>query len=524
MQAHAGLIDAASIDGRLEVQPGYPVDKAVGAFAVQAIVAALFAREKGGGGERIDLAMLDVIAYYDFPDLLNERVFVDEHPADAHSRAATANRIFPASDGSFVLAPVSGSHIKGACAAVGHPEWAAELFAEPHLLMENMHRLLPSVTVKEPLAVWLERFTAHDVPVASCLGIDEHLDDPQVLGTTSTRSRTGRVSGVCAPCATRRSPRAGDVCRRPLRPWSQASPTRPTARRTSDADRAVAHARGVVFTDGMTAAEAAALAVRVEELGYSALWLPETTGRDPFAHIAFLATHTSTLVFATGIASIFHRHAGPMKQAAMTLAEQTEDRFVLGLGVSHQVMVEGVRKLDYARPLAQMRDYLGSWTSRPTRRSHRPAHHRGSSPRSVRRCSSSPRPAADGAHPYFSTPEHTAIAREILGPDKLLCVEQKVVVTTDAAAARAAATAAVSGYAGLPNYRNNWLRLGFTDDDIEGRAERFIDAVVAWGDESAVRARIDAHYDAGADHVCVQPLPTEGRGLDLRALEALAPG
>ncbi|MFI5046631.1 MAG: CaiB/BaiF CoA transferase family protein [Acidimicrobiia bacterium] len=181
VQAHAGLIDATSMDGRPEVQPGYPVDKAVGAFAVQAIVAALFAREKGGGGERIDLAMLDVVAYYDFPDLLSERVFVDEQPADAHSRAATANRIFPASDGYFVLAPVSGSQIKGSCAAVGHPEWAAELFAEPDLLMENMHRLLPSVTMKEPLAVWLERFTAHDVPVAACLGIDEHLEDPQVL-------------------------------------------------------------------------------------------------------------------------------------------------------------------------------------------------------------------------------------------------------------------------------------------------------------------------------------------------------
>ncbi|MFI5046630.1 MAG: TIGR03620 family F420-dependent LLM class oxidoreductase [Acidimicrobiia bacterium] len=278
------------------------------------------------------------------------------------------------------------------------------------------------------------------------------------------------------------------------------------------------------FTDGMTAPEAAAFAVRVEELGYSALWLPETTGRDPFAHIAFLATQTSTLVFATGIASIFHRHAGPMKQAAMTLAEQTGDRFVLGLGVSHQVMVEGVRKLDYSRPLSQMRDYLAlmdeSRYSAVASADPPPRLLAALGPKMLELAAT----AADGAHPYFSTPEHTAIARDVLGPDKFLCVEQKVVVTTDATAARAAATASVSGYASLPNYRNNWLRLGYTEDEIESRAERFLDAVVAWGDQSAVRARVDAHYDAGADHVCIQPLPTEGRGLDLHALEALAPG
>jgi probable F420-dependent oxidoreductase len=131
---------------------------------------------------------------------------------------------------------------------------------------------------------------------------------------------------------------------------------------------------------------------------------------------------------------------------------------------------------------------------------------------------------ADGAHPYWTTPEHTAQARSILGPDKLLCVEQKVVLTTDAAAARSAASGAVRGYAGLPNYRNTWLRLGFTEDEIEQRDPHFIDAVVAWGDDDAVRTRIQAHHDAGADHVCIQPLSPEGFGvLDWSALERLAP-
>jgi probable F420-dependent oxidoreductase len=131
---------------------------------------------------------------------------------------------------------------------------------------------------------------------------------------------------------------------------------------------------------------------------------------------------------------------------------------------------------------------------------------------------------ADGAHPYWTTPEHTAQARAILGPDKLLCVEQKVVLTTDAAAARAAAGAAVRGYAGLPNYRNTWLRLGFSEDEIEQHDPRFIDALVAWGDDDAVRSRIREHHDAGADHVCIQPLSPEGFGvLDWSALERLAP-
>jgi probable F420-dependent oxidoreductase len=134
------------------------------------------------------------------------------------------------------------------------------------------------------------------------------------------------------------------------------------------------------------------------------------------------------------------------------------------------------------------------------------------------------RDQADGAHPYFTTPEHTRQAREILGDDKLLCVEQKVVLSSDADEARKIANSAIEMYARLPNYRNNWLRLGFTEDEIEQRDPRFVDAVVAWGDEAALRERVRAHYDAGATHVCVQPLSSGRRGsLDWATLEALAP-
>jgi probable F420-dependent oxidoreductase len=277
-------------------------------------------------------------------------------------------------------------------------------------------------------------------------------------------------------------------------------------------------------TDGMPATAAAEFAGRLESLGYSTLWLPEVVGRDPFAHIAYLATQTTTLGFATGIASIHHRLPGVMKQAANTLAEQTDGRFILGIGVSHQPFVEGFRRVKYDKPLTTMRTYLETMDTSPFMASG-PAE---PPPRVL--AALGPKmlalsaEKADGAHPYWTTPEHTAQARDILGPDKLLCVEQKVVLTTDASQARATANAALSIYIDLPNYRNNWLRLGYTDEQIDGRDERFLDAVVAWGTAEDIEKRLQAHMDAGADHVCVQALnPSNPFSADERALEELAP-
>ncbi|HUF32008.1 MAG TPA: TIGR03620 family F420-dependent LLM class oxidoreductase [Acidimicrobiales bacterium] len=279
------------------------------------------------------------------------------------------------------------------------------------------------------------------------------------------------------------------------------------------------------FTDLMSSPEARDFAQRLESLGYSALWLPETVSRDPFAHIAFLAEHTESLVFATGIANIFHRHPGAMTQATQTLGEQTGGRFVLGLGVSHAPLVSGLRKLDYSKPLSQMRSYLAAMDASPyrgpTTADPPPRLLAALGPKMLELAAEQ----TDGVHPYWTTPEHTAIAREALGPDKLVCVEQKVVLSTDAGAARAAASAAVDVYAALPNYRNSWKRLGFTEDEIEHREPRFLDGVVAWGDEAAVRRRVKDHYEAGATHVCIQPLSVDGPGvLDWHALEVLAPG
>ena len=283
---------------------------------------------------------------------------------------------------------------------------------------------------------------------------------------------------------------------------------------------------GVFYnTEAMTAGEAAEFAGRIESLGYAALWLPESTGRDPFTHIAHLANHTERLGFATGIANIFHRLPGVTKQAALTLAEQTGDRFLLGLGVSHASMVEGLRGLAYAKPLAGMRQYLEEMEASPT--TVKPSQER---PQIVL-AALGPKMLAlaaektQGAHPYATTPEHTAQAREILGPGKELMVEQRVCLTADPEAARATINKSINLHTQLPNYVNNWLWLGFSQDEITSRAHRFVDSIGAWGTEETIRARVQAHYDAGATHVCIQPLnPDGGAGVPhWPALEALAP-
>ncbi len=278
-------------------------------------------------------------------------------------------------------------------------------------------------------------------------------------------------------------------------------------------------------TDGMGVEKAAAFAQEVEGHGYGALWLPETLGRDPFAHAAHLAEGTDRLLLATGIANIHHRHPGAMLQAANTVGEQSGNRFLLGIGVSHQPVVEGLRGLDYGKPVATMRTYLDGMDASPYMSvppsEPVPRLLAALGPKMLELAAS----RTDGAHPYFATPEHTATARSILGPDKLLCVEQKVVLTEDATEGRETANAALSMYAELPNYRNNWLRLGYTEDEIESRDPRFVDAVVAWGAPDALRARVKEHLDAGADHVCIQALSIGSPfKVDRDALATLAPG
>ncbi len=279
------------------------------------------------------------------------------------------------------------------------------------------------------------------------------------------------------------------------------------------------------FTDGMTATEAAACAKRIEDLGYAALWIPETVGRNPFVHASWLLANTNTLVVATGIANIYHREPGVTLAAQHTLAEQSGDRFLLGLGVSHKPLVEGVRGLTYGKPVATMRTYLQNMKASPY------SAPRSSTPPKTVIASLGPKmlelaaTEVDGAHPYFTSPVHTKMAREIMGPNAWLCVEQKIVLDMDPNRARSAARRAAAMYRTLPNYRNNWLRMGFTKADIDGDgSDEFIDATFAWGSIDAINARIEEHLAAGANHVCVQPIRSDGniQQPDWDALEKLA--
>jgi probable F420-dependent oxidoreductase len=278
-----------------------------------------------------------------------------------------------------------------------------------------------------------------------------------------------------------------------------------------------------VATDRLAAADAAELAKRVETWGYSAFWIPEATGREAFSACAWLLANTTQMIVATGIANIYARDAFATLAAQKGLNEQSNGRFLLGLGVSHVPLVEGMRNLKYGKPVATMRAYLQSMASSKYG-SVAPAE----APQTVLaalgpKMLELSRDLADGAHPYNVPPEHTHQAREILGPGKHLCVEQGAVLETNPAKARAAARRFLSVYLGLPNYVENWKRLGFTDADVAaGGSDRLIDSVIVWGDEKAIRTRIDAHWQAGADHVCVQAIGQTGSA-DEQLLELLAP-
>jgi probable F420-dependent oxidoreductase len=275
-------------------------------------------------------------------------------------------------------------------------------------------------------------------------------------------------------------------------------------------------------TDRFTASKAADFARRVEAWGYSALWIPEGMGREIFSASAWLLANTGTLVVASGIANIYARDPLSSAAAQKGLNEQSGGRFLLGLGVSHLPIVEA-RKHAYGKPLATMRAYLQGMAE---------ADYRAASPAAPPKtvlAALGPKmlelsaELADGAHPYNVPPEHTRRARSILGAGKLLCVEQAAILETNAAEARAIARRFLAFYFSLPNYVDNWSRLGFTDTDFAGGgSDRLIDAVIAWGDEKAIRARLQEHWQAGADHVCVQAV---GPTLlpDERLLALLAP-
>jgi len=280
------------------------------------------------------------------------------------------------------------------------------------------------------------------------------------------------------------------------------------------------------FLDAMTGAESVDFARKAEKLGYGAMWIPEAVGREPFAHSAYLAAHTERIIFATGIANIWARDPITMSAASKTVADVSGGRFLLGIGVSHKPLVANLRGHSYDKPYSYMRDYLPKIKSAlyraPMPKEPVPIVLAALHPKMLQLSATE----ADGTHTYFVPPEHTAKARAAIGPKPWICAAQAIILETDAAKARAAARTYMKTYVPrLPNYTNNLKALGWKDEEFaNGCSDKLVDAIVAWGTEDQIRARIDAHLKAGATHVCILPLRVDNESLpDMHAMEALAP-
>lgn len=263
---------------------------------------------------------------------------------------------------------------------------------------------------------------------------------------------------------------------------------------------------------------------RLDELGFGTLWVGEAFRREIFANASLLLSASSRLVVASGIANIWARDAQAMAAGQLTLAEAYPDRFLLGLGVSHVPLVN-TRGHAYDKPYSAMRAYLDAMDEvhydapRPNRPPQRVLAALG--PKMLGLAAA----RSEGAHPYFVPVAHTKEARSILGPDKLLCPEQAVVLEPDPERARTVARRHTSSYLKLPNYRNNLERLGFGRDDFEaGGSDRLVDAVVGWGDVNQVVARLREQLDAGADHVAVQVLLPDPAQVPSSEWEQIAAG
>lgn len=262
-------------------------------------------------------------------------------------------------------------------------------------------------------------------------------------------------------------------------------------------------------------AVAADLAAELEGLGFSALWIPDVGG-DLFPALDHLLASTDAVVIATGILNIWMRTPEETGEWWAGRSDADRARLLLGIGISHGPFID-MQGMRWEKPLAKTRDYLDALEAAGVPSAHRCVAALGPKMLEVARDRSA------GAHPYLVTPEHTLVAREVLGDGPLLAVEQGVVLETDAEAARAAARGALAIYATLPNYTNNWKRLGYTDEDVSTLSDRLVDALVAWGDVDAIAARVRAHRDAGADHVCVQLIGAPGAPMDRAAWKQLAP-
>jgi probable F420-dependent oxidoreductase len=239
-------------------------------------------------------------------------------------------------------------------------------------------------------------------------------------------------------------------------------------------------------------------AAELEELGYGTLWLGGSPAPN---HAGALLAATSRITVATGILNLWQHEAPYVAERHAALNAEHGGRFLLGLGVSHSRLVPG-----YHRPYSAMQEYLTGLDAAPA---PVPAGQRVLAALGPKMLELS-RDRAAGAHPYLVTPEYVAAARTILGKDAVLAPDLKIVLDPDLDRARAIARDYLAGYLAMPNYTNNFLRLGFTADDFrDGGSDRLISGVFALGDTDAVRRRVDEYLAAGADHLAVQAVTAD---------------
>lgn len=274
--------------------------------------------------------------------------------------------------------------------------------------------------------------------------------------------------------------------------------------------------------DRQPAARVRAAVPLIEALGYSVLWVGEARRREIFVNAALLLSVSDHLVIGSGIANIWARDPAAMSAGQSSLLEAFAGRFILGLGVSHDVLV-AERGHRYGRPLQAMRDYLEQmdqfvYDAPPPARGSKRRVLAALGPKMLALAAE----RADGAHPYLVPPEHTVRARRILGPDKWLAPELAVVLGADRADSRRVARRHLTRYLELANYRANLARFGFGDDDFaHGGSDRLVDALVGCGEREAVQ-RAQDHLDAGADHVAFQVLSSNANHLPLNEWRRLA--
>lgn len=303
------------------------------------------------------------------------------------------------------------------------------------------------------------------------------------------------------------------------------------------------------FNEGLSAKELGDAAKRLETLGYGAVWYPEAAGREPFATAAIILNATERLVAATGIVNLYGRDPMVSATGQQTLNEMSGGRFLLGLGVSHSMFVEG-RGHKYGKPLATMRRYVEAMTE-----CHKmisvtknlavtgieeqsiavapdgTVSVEGVGEMPIVLAALGPKMTAlsgqisRGAHPYNTVPEHTARSREILGDGPWLCPMVRVCLTRDASRAREIGRQVLGLYLVLPNYTNMLRSSGFGDDDFAGGgSDRLVDALMTWGSIADLESRVKEHLDAGASHVCIQSIDADDPAKPgWAALEALVP-